>query len=80
MVLDVFSNLEIKVKQSVDYIELLKTQIHNLQLKNKSLQEKLNNIYSIQKSIENKNLLIQEERIQWKKKLKMLLEKVNSLE
>ncbi|VFP81659.1 cell division protein ZapB [Buchnera aphidicola] len=80
MVLEVFSNLEVKVQESVDYISLLKLKINDLELKNKNLKKKLKNIYSLKERIEKKNLLIQEERIKWKNKIKSLLEKINHLE
>ncbi|VFP83861.1 cell division protein ZapB [Buchnera aphidicola] len=80
MVLEVFSDLEIKVQKSVDYISLLKLEINNLKLKNQSLKEKLKNIYSLKERIEEKNILIQEERMKWKRKIKSLLEQINNLE
>ncbi|VFP81282.1 Cell division protein ZapB [Buchnera aphidicola (Cinara kochiana kochiana)] len=80
MVLEVFSNLEIQVQKSVDYISLLKLEINNLKLKNNSLKEKLKNIYSLKERIEEKNILIQEERMKWKRKIKSLLEQINNLE
>ncbi|VFP88808.1 Cell division protein ZapB [Buchnera aphidicola (Cinara piceae)] len=80
MVLEVFSNLEIKVQESVDYISSLKLKINNLKLKNKNLKEKLKNIYSLKERIEKKNIFIQEERIKWKSKIRSLLDKINNLE
>lgn len=80
MVLEVFSDLELKVKKSVDYITLLKVEINDLQLKNQRLKEKLKNIYSLKERIEQNNLKIQEERMKWKKKIRLLLEKINDLE
>ncbi|MGI4816451.1 MAG: cell division protein ZapB [Janthinobacterium lividum] len=80
MVLEIFSNLEIKVQKSVDCILSLKKKIKNLKLKNKHLKEKLKDLYSLKKNIEEKNILIQEERIKWKNKLRSFLEKINDLE
>ncbi|VFP79377.1 cell division protein ZapB [Buchnera aphidicola] len=80
MVLEVFSNLEVKVQESVDYISSLKLKINDLELKNKNLKKKLKNVYSLKERIEKKNLLIQEERIKWKNKIRSLLEKINHLE
>ncbi|VFP78392.1 Cell division protein ZapB [Buchnera aphidicola (Cinara cuneomaculata)] len=79
MVLEVFSSLETKVQKSVDYILLLKLEINNLKSKNQSLKEKLKNICSLKEQIEEKNILIQEERMKWKRKIKSLLEKINNL-
>ncbi|VAX76893.1 Cell division protein ZapB [Buchnera aphidicola (Cinara strobi)] len=79
MVLRVFSDLEIKVQKSVDYISLLKLEIIDLQLKNKNLKKELKSIYSLKESIEKKNIIVQEERMQWRNKLQSLLEKINKL-
>lgn len=80
MVLETFSNLETKVQKSVDYILSLRTEIKNLKLKNKHLKEKLKNLYSIKQRMEEKIILIQEERIKWKNNLRSLLEKINDLD
>ncbi|VFP86269.1 Cell division protein ZapB [Buchnera aphidicola (Cinara pseudotaxifoliae)] len=80
MVLETFSNLETKVQKSVDCILSLRTEIKNLKLKNKHLKEKLKNLYSIKQRMEEKIILIQEERIKWKNNLRSLLEKINDLD
>ncbi|WP_041749144.1 cell division protein ZapB [Buchnera aphidicola] len=79
MVLKAFSDLEKKVKESVNYIKLLKSEINDLKLKNRKLKNKLQTVSSLKENIEKKNIMIQEERIKWKNKLKSLLKKINNL-
>lgn len=79
MSFELFENLEAKVQQTIDTIELLKMEVDELKEKNKVLSDELANANESKIALIEENNAIKSEKEKWQERLRLLLEKMDSV-
>lgn len=79
MSFELFENLEAKVQQTIDTIELLKMEVEELKEKNKILSDELTNANESKIALIEENIAIKNEKEKWQERLRLLLDKMDSV-
>lgn len=77
MVLEVFSELENKIKQSIDTIVSLKSEVRQFKSQTNDLKKEIDKLFILNNKLQDKNKDLQEEHLFWKNKLLVLSKKIN---
>ncbi|WP_075432344.1 cell division protein ZapB [Buchnera aphidicola] len=77
MVLEVFSELENKIKKSIDIIIALKIEARQFKSQIDDLKKEIDNLLQLNNTLQNKNKELTEEHLFWKDKLLVLSKKIN---
>nr|WP_041750182.1 cell division protein ZapB [Buchnera aphidicola] len=77
MVLEVFSELEDKIKKSIDIIISLKKELYKSKLENSELKKEIDNFIILKNTLQEKNQELLKEHLLWKDKLLILSKKIN---
>lgn len=79
MSFELFENLEAKVQQTIDTIELLKMEVEELKEKNKILSDELTNANESKIALIEENIAIKNEKEKWQERLRLLLDKMDGV-
>lgn len=77
MVLEVFSELENKIKKSIDIIIALKIEARQFKSQVNDLKKEIDKLLQVNNTLQDKNKELTEEHLFWKNKLLVLSKKIN---